>query len=259
MKKIFKITFGVLLLFFITFYLCVVCVLPSIINSKAAINKLQSSIHNKTGIETNITGLNLKIFPMLTLVLRVDSIDAKNNNISAADIKNLSLKYKLLQKRLAYVSADNIFIDGNCFKGVNKRSKRKNSRKSKLNNIPEIHIQKFVFKSDEVSVNAQDINTDNDLIRLKAAVGTPSLKEGVKLGNSGSLQAEENELKANKFEIAIGNSHLYLDGILIGKNKSRDLDINGEKLPVSEIMPALLHFQKSKDPSKKFIENFKNF
>ena len=42
-------------------------------------------------------------------------------------------------------------------------------------------------------------------------------------------------------------------------DRTSDLDINGENLPVSELMPMLLHFQKSKDPSKKFIENFKNF
>ena len=260
MKKIFKITFGVLLLSVIAFYLCVVCVLPSIINSKTAINKLQSLIHNKTGIETNITGLNLKISPLLTVVFKVGSVDAKNNNTSVADIKNLSLRYKLLQKHLTFISADNIFIDGNYLKQFKKEGVNKKKRGGfDLKKLPEVHISNAVYKSDEVNIQIESAETVNDTIKLKSSINTPFLKEGVKLGDSGSLQVVGNELKANKFKITLGNSQLYLDGVLVGKNKSPDLDINGENLPVSEIMPALLHFQKSKDPSKKFIENFKNF
>ena len=260
MKKFFTITFSVLLLFLIGIFLCVVCVLPSIINSKTTINKLQSLILEKTGTETTITGLNLKISPKLMVVLNIDSIDAKNNNVSVADIQKLSLKYKLLQKHLTLVGADNIFIDGNYTKQF-KSDKHKDKSKNKFepNNIPEIHIQKFVFKSDEVNINLENLNTDDSFIKLKAAINTPFLKETLKLGESGSFQVIDNKLKANKFEVSIGNSHLYLDGFLVDKDKSRDFNINGEKLPVSEIMPMLLKFQKSKDPSKKFIENFKNF
>lgn len=260
MKKIFKITLGVLLLSVIAVYLCVVCVLPSIINSKTTINKLQSLIHNKTGIETNIEGLNLKISPTLAVFLQVAGIDAKNNNISALDIKNLSIKYKLLQKHLTLISADNIFIDGNFLKQFRKEGVNKKKRGGfDLKKLPEVHISNLVYKSDEVNIKIESADTINDIIQIKMAVNTPFLKETLKLGDAGSLQVVENELKANKFKITLGNSNLYLDGILVGKNKSRDLDIKGEKLPVSEIMPALLYFQKSKDPSKKFIENFKNF
>ena len=259
MKKIFTITFSVLLLLLIGIYLCVVCVLPTIINSKTATNKLQTFIHNKTGIETTISGLNLKISPKLVAVLKIDSIDAKDNNDSVADIKKLALKYELLQKHLTLVSADNIFIDGNYLKQFKKTKKKKSKGNFELNKIPEVHIQKFVFKSDEANINVENLNTEDNFIKLNAAINTPYLKETLKLGESGSFQVAENKLKANKFKISLGNSNLYLDGVLVDKDNSRNFDINGEKLPVSEIMPALLHFQKSKDPSKKFIENFKNF
>ena len=258
MKKIFKITFSVLLLFVIVLYLCLVCVLPSIINSKATINKLQSLILDKTGIETKIDALNLIISPKLNIVLNVDSIDAEKKDVTVVDIKNLSLNYKLLQKHLTLVSANNIYIDGNFLKQFKKERKKKKG-KPEFKNIPEIHIQKFVFKSDEVSINAEKIDTNDDFLTLKAAIKTPFLKEGVNIGDAGSLQVAGNKFKANNFEIALGNSHLYLDGILADRNKFRDFDITGENLPISEIMPALLRFQKSKDPSKKFIENFKNF
>ncbi len=259
MKKIFTITFSVLLLLAACLYLCVVCVLPSIINSKATINKLQSSILKKTGAETTITGLKLKISPTLIISLNIDSVDAKNNNTSVVDIKKLALKYELLQKHMALVSADNIFIDGNYLKQFKKDKKKKKKGKSNLSKIPEVHIQKFVYKSDEANINVENLNTDNGYIKLNAAIKTPVLKEGIKLGESGSFQVVENTLRANKFKVSIGNSHLYLDGTLVGKDKAKDFDINGEKLPVSEIMPMLLKFQKSKDPSKKFLENFKNF
>ena len=104
MKKIFTITFSVLLLLAIGLYLCVVCVLPSIINNKAIINKLQSSILEKTGTETNITGLNLKISPKFVMILNIDSIDAKNKKITVADIKKVALKYELLQKHMTLVN-----------------------------------------------------------------------------------------------------------------------------------------------------------
>ena len=259
MKKFFKITFGILLLLAIVFYLCVVFVLPSIINNKTTINKLQSIIHEKTSIETTITGLNFKISPKLTVILNIDSINAENNNIKVADIENLFLKYEILQKRLILVSADNIFVDGGCLKQFKKEEKKKNKDKLRPNDIPEIHVQKFVFKYDDVNINVENIDTNDNFIKLNAAVNAPFLKETLKLGDSGSLQVAENKLNANKFEITLGNSHLYLDGVLVDENKFPNLNINGEKLPISELMATVLYFQKSKDSSRRLIENLKDF
>ena len=258
MKKI-KIIFSVLLLFLITVYIGMVFILPPIVNNKATVNLIQSLIHNKTKAKTNISGLNLKISPKLIVILNLDSIDAKNNNISVLDIKNLSLEYKLLQKHPALISAKNIFINGNYLKQFKKEKKKKKRNNLELNNIPEIHISNFVYQSDEINIEILNIDTINDIIQLKAAIDAPFLKETLKLGDSGSLQIIENKLKANNFKIAFGSSNLYIDGILFDKNKTLDFNIKGEKLPASELMPALLYFQKSKDPSKKFIENFKNF
>ena len=44
-------------------------------------------------------------------------------------------------------------------------------------------------------------------------IKTSYLNETLKLGYSGSLQVIENNLKANQFEISLGDSKLYLDGI----------------------------------------------
>ena len=239
MKKILKITFGILLLCMAALYLGVIFVLPSVINSKFTIHKLQSFIHNKTGIETTIDGLNIKISPKLVVILNIGSVNAKNNNVSVAEVERLALNYKLLQKQLTSVCAENIFIDGNYLKQFKKEGKKKDNTKPDLSKIPEVNIQNIVFKSDEINIRGENINTKNGLINLKVAINAPFLKETLKLGESGSLQVIENELKANKFKIALGSSNLYLDGIIINENKTPNLDIKGEKLPVSEIMPML--------------------
>ena len=259
MKKFFEIIIGILSLFLIIFYLCIVFLLPSVINSNTGINKLQSLVYGKIGIETNIIGLNLKVSPTLKVILYADSINAKNNNVSVADINNLSLNYELLKKRLTLLSANNTYIDGDYLKQFKKEGKKKNFGNLNLKNIPEIHVSNLIYKSDELNIQIDKADTINDIIQLKISVNTPFLKETLKLGESGLLQVSENKLKANKFEISLGNSQLYIDGVLIDKNEFSYLDLKGEKLPVSEIMSALLYFQKSKDSSRKFIENFKNF
>ncbi len=259
MKKIFKITFCIFSISVIGLYLGIVFLLPQIINNKMTISKLQSFIYNKAGIETNINGLNVDISPKLNVVLNVSSIEAKNNNISVAEIKNITLNYKLLQRHLTLIDAGYIYVDGDYLKQFKGKNKKNGKKKLDFKCVPEVHIQKTVFKSDKVNIYGENIELKDNFIKLKVTVNTPLLKETLKLGDAGSLQVVENKLKANGFEIALGNSKLYLNGILLDKDKSSDLDIKGEKLPVSEIMPILLHLQKSQDPSKKFIENFKNF
>ena len=144
MKNFLKITFGLLLLFVIVLYLGTVFLLPQIINSKNTINSLQSLILEKTGTKTNIKGLNLKISPALFVFFKIDSLDAKNNNTSVADIKNLAVNCKLLQKRLTLVSADNIFVDGNYLKQFGKNKKKR--RRKKINFNQTIFL-KFICKN----------------------------------------------------------------------------------------------------------------
>ena len=259
LKKILKITFCTILTSVICLYLGIVFLLPQIINSKTFIKELELLINKKTGIETRINGLKLTISPVFAAGLNVESIYAKNNNTTVADIKNVSVSYKLLQNHLTLVSANSIYIDGNILKQFKKAPKKKSKANFELNKLPEIHIQNLALNSDKLNLKAQNINTENGVIHINADIKSPNLKGTLKLGYSGSLRVVENELKAEQFEITLGNSHLYINGMLLDKNKKPNFDIKGEKLPASEIMPALLHFQKSLDPSKKFIENFKNF
>jgi len=259
MKKIFKITSLILLLSACVLYFGVIYLLPNVINNNIIINKLESLIFHKTDLETNIEGFTLKVSPKLDFVLYITDINSKYNNVSVLDITNFSLNYKLLENRITSINANEVYIDEKALKQFKKNPQKKHKNKFELSKCPEIHIKKLTYKSDNTSVLANEIDTENDNLRLKADIQSRLLKETLKLGYSGSLQIVENNLKANQFEIKLGNSQLYLNEYLIGKDKTFNFTLKGEKLPVSEIMPVLLHFQKSQDPSKKFIENFKNF
>lgn len=259
MKKIFKIIFLILLSSLCALYLGVVFLLPKVINNNVIINKLESLILYKTGLETSIEGLDLTVSPRLNFVLNVVGANSKYNNLSVFDIKNFSLDYKLLENRMTSIKANEIYLDQNVLKQLKSKPQKKSKNKFELSKCPEIHIKKIIFKSDKANISANDIDAREGIIRLKADIQSPLLKETLKLGYSGFLQIIENNLNANQFEIKLGNSQLYINEYLIDNNKTFNFTLKGEKLPVSEIMPILLHFQKSQDPTKKFIENFKNY
>ena len=259
MKKIFKVTFLILFSLACALYFGVVFLLPQIVNNNVVINKLESLILQKTGIETNIEGLNLKVSPKLIFDLNIAGVNSKYNKNSVLGIKDLSLNYRLLENHLTTVNANDIYVDGNTLKQFNKKPKKKNKGSFDLSKCPEVHINKITYKSDEVNVFVKDIDADKNTIRLKADVQTPLISKTIKLGYTGSFQIVENTLKADKFDISLGNSQLFVNGYVIDKNKTFDLALTGEKLPVSEIMPVILKIQKAKEHERKFIENFKNF
>ena len=89
-KKFIEIVFYTILSLVICLYFGIVFLLPQIINNKTTINKLQSLIYDKTGIETNIAGLKLNVSPQLIFILSVDGINVKYNNLPVADIKKIN-------------------------------------------------------------------------------------------------------------------------------------------------------------------------
>lgn len=259
MKKFLTITLSIILISVTILYFGIVFLLPKTVNSKAAQNLLTSYIYKKSKIETNIKGLNLKISPKLAIALYVDSINARSKNVSIIAADNIALNYKLLENNKALINVNSIFINGDELKRLKIKSKKKRKSTFELSKCPEIHIKKITFKSDKVNAVAKNIDVEKEAITLNADITSPLLKETVKLGYAGSLQIIGNELKSNQFEIKIGNSRLNINGYLINNDKSYDFAVKGEKLPVAEIMPIILHLQKTLDPTKKFIENLKDF
>ena len=126
MKKALKIIFLTISIVIVFLYLGLVFLIPKIVNNKAVISNISSTIYKKTGVETDIKGLNLKISPKLNFTLKVESVDAKYNNNSVLDVKDLYLNYKLLKNYLAKVSAQRIYIDGNILKQLPKKPPEKN-------------------------------------------------------------------------------------------------------------------------------------
>ncbi|MBO6273404.1 hypothetical protein J6O48_11580 [bacterium] len=259
MKKFLKIIFCIIFISVIILYIGVVFLLPQFVNCKTVQKELSYLVNKKSGVETTISALRLNISPNLVVRLKIDSLNTKYKKVSVLNLKNVSINCKLLQKQLSSVNADNIYIDGDWLKQLPKQKPKKNKKKFSLDNIPEIHISKLIYKSNDININANNIDAVNDTIQLKIAINTPYLKETLRLGDSGSFQIVDNNLKANKFKIILGNSNLYLDGILIDKNKTPNFNINGENLPASEIMATILHLQKLKEHERKYIENFHNF
>ena len=259
MNKILKILLFGLLSLAIIIYSALIFLLPQVINSEKTINKIKSLIYDKSGIETDIAGLSLKVSPKLNFTLDVQSVNAKHNDISVCDIENLSLNYKLLRNYLSYINAKNIYVDGNGFEQF-KESNNKNDKPLQFNlkKLPQINIENLTFKSDNVSLYAKNIETINDIIKLNAEIVTPYLNKIIEVGKSGTLQFSDNKFNANQFEIKLGNSKVYFNGLLADNNQNTDFTLKGEKLPISELVPIILHAQKFQDPTKKFIENAKD-
>ena len=220
MKKALKIIFLTISIVIVFLYLGLVFLIPKIVNNKAVISNLSSTIYKKTGVETDIKGLNLKISPKLNFTLKAESVDAKYNNNSVLDVKDLYLNYKLLKNYLAKVSAQRIYIDGNILKQLPKKPPEKNKKKFELKKIPEINIQNLTYKSDEVSIFANNIDTKDGIIKLKADIKASYLKETLQIGESGTLQVLNGNLIANQLKIKLKNSQLFLDGILFEKDKN---------------------------------------
>ena len=259
MKKILKISLFGLFALAVVLYCSLIFLLPQVINSKTSINKLQSFIYSKCGVKTDIVGINLKVSPKLSFDFDVQSLVAKHNDVSFVDIKNLSINYKLLKNYLTYFNAQKIFIDGNVleqFPDLFKDSKP--SVKFNLNKLPKINIQNLTYESSTVSIFANSIETIDDILKLRADIKTPYLNKIIELGKSGEFHFANNKFSANRFEIKIGSSQVYLDGLLADNENNTNFTLKGENLPISELIPIILHAQKFQDPTKKFIENAKD-
>ncbi|MBR6163985.1 hypothetical protein IKQ26_08885 [bacterium] len=259
MKKILKISLLSILSVALILYSATIFLLPQVINNKAIINKLQKLVYNKCGIETQLEGLNLKVSPKLGFDFKIDSLIAKHNDISVVDIKNLSLNYEFLQNYLTYFNAKNIYVDGNNFDEFASSDNKNNTPfKFNLKKLPKINIENLAFESENASVYAKNIESVNDVLKFQAQIKTPYLNKIIELGNSGSFNIADSKFKADRFEITLGNSHVFIDGLLVDNNNNTDFTLKGENLPVSELVPIILHAQKFQDPTKKFIENAKD-
>ena len=241
-------------------YLAFLFVLPAFVNNKSVTKKLENILSQKFEIQTTISDLNLKTTPNLKIFLNVKEIKADKSDVNFFNTQNLSLNFDLKNQKLVSINSDNIYINGDIIKKIKPTKKEKKKSKFKAEDLPLLSIKNFVYKSKDVNVNVKDIKIENNLIGLKAKIESPTLlKEPIQLGSAGNFKIDKDKIYADNFVVELGSAKIYINGIVTDKNKTPNFTVKGKNLLASEIMPMLLHFQKSLDPSKKFIENFKDF
>ncbi len=266
MKKIFKIVFFTIIIFAVGLYLGIVFLLPQIINNKATTDKLQSLILDKTGMKSNITGLNLKISPLLDVKLTVKSIDIKDNNIVGLDIQNLNtsvngLKLKNLDADLIYANLDIL----NKIK-IEKKKDTKKKKSFELNKIPNTSIKKIEivrYEGEKLSISSNQFvikeNNGGKNIDVVLNIKLDRVLHPIVIGEVGSLYIENNKLIAKDFPLAVGKTHVVLNGSILNDKKLDNFTIKGDKIPVKETLATVLFLQKYTEHERKFIENFTDF
>ncbi len=266
MQKIFKIIFYTIITFVVGLYLGIVFILPQIINHKATTDKLQSLILDKTGMESNITGLNLKISPLLSAKLTVNNIKIKYNDRVGLNIQNLNTSIKGIEVK--NLDTDLIYANLDVLKKI-KIEKKDDTKKKKffdLNKIPDVNIKKIEIVRNEgeklsISSNQFVIKENNGIKNLDIIfnITLDRVLHPIVIGEVGSLYIENNKLIAKDFPLAVGKTKVVLDGSILKDKKLDNFTIKGEKIPVKETLATVLFLQKYTEHERKFIENFTDF
>lgn len=123
------------------------------------------------------------------------------------------------------------------------------------------------------------INSDIKTLKIKSAeinylfLDSHKFKKAFDEQKTGLKNKKKNKKKSNKFilskvfnvqilkaDIVLYDVNIKFENIIFNSTfKSARYNLKAQKIPVEAVMRALLRFQKSKDPQKKFIENFKNY
>lgn len=204
---------------------------------------LEDNICSVTGICTETENLKIEITPALRVKLDADIVKSGDSIYvekihASADIKKLAVQS---------INADYIFIDGNKF-----AHKKSSNSSFNLNKIPEINIKRLEYISKSINLNIQDISYDGHLAKFKGEAKTKFLQNKF----LGTLENTGSSVFAQSIKFG---SALSITGKLTDKKGNYDFHVTGRNLPVNQIEKALLVYQKSQDPAKKFIENFVNY
>lgn len=244
----FSITAGVIV------YLCFLFVLPAAVNNN--LNKLEALIYSKTGIKVTSEALRIKTTPFLRVNLDLAEISAENT----AYIKNLHGKINLLNISESKIQTDMININGdNLAKLTFGKKKTKTPKTFNIDKLPTISVKGIIFDINQNHIKAENVNINSQKASFTAEIKTPFLDNTLKVSDKGYLYFNESDIFVKDMEILLGNSAIYINGSLLDKKSGLDLYVTGNNLPVREIEKTLLFYQKSQDPAKKFIENFKDY
>lgn len=255
-----KIRLGFYLFFFLTalfclIYSCFLLVPPVVINFDKIRHNLEKSISQKTGMVINFENPKLQVSPGLVYKFEADRVDArdkKNNQVILIEKISGVVDIKYLKFENLY--ADEIFFDGDEFRKL--FGKRKNKPvKYNFNKLPELGVKKFVYKSDDFTLELMDVAYQNKKLTFDGEVDSHFLNHDVFVQDA-SFDILGNKIFADEVEISLGKSKIEISGDIFGK---KDFFVKGFDLPVSDLEKTLLYYQKQQDPAKKFLENFRNY
>ena len=264
MKK-FKIS--VIVLFTLAaLYLGFIFTVSAFLNSDNFIKFSNRFIKTKYNMVSDISGLDIKISPLLSAKITAKSISIKDNNRVGLNIENLDVFINKTQ--LKNIDADLVYANLDILKKL-KSEKKKDTKKKKtfdINKTPCVNIKKIEIIKNEgeklsILSNQFVIKENNGIknldITLKITLGR--VLHPILLGEVGSLYIENKKLMAKNFPIAVGKTKVVIDGSIQNNKKLDNFTIKGDKVPVKETMATVQFLQKYTEHERKFIENFVDF
>ena len=244
----------------VIFYLSFLYLLPAALNSPENMKKVESFIYDNTGFKVVTQNFKFYSTPNFKLYLASDKIDIYSSEYKkAVEITKISSNVDLKNLEMHKISVDKIEIDGDELKSFSKTDSKKQNINIDVNKIPEITINNAKYKSQDLQIDLKDFKFNDNIGRFYAEIFMPFLKNKLVIGEHGALRVDDNSLYADNFNIIFGKNSLHLNGKIIDNNKNHNFTLIGNNLPVEDIEKSLLFYQKSQDPAKKFIENFKDY
>lgn len=253
-KNLFIYIFSCLVLLTTGIYLCFLFILPPVLNSN--VSSLESFLCRQTGIKISSDKVKLKTTPLLHVKLDVPELSAAGTG----EIKDLYADINLLDFSKSIIQADLITINVDQISVLTRKNKDKKTPKPfDFRKLPEISAGRLVIEFNKNTLTAENININAEKASFNAEIKTPFLDDTLIISDKGHINFDGESAYAKDLEVKYGTSSIYLNGKLTDNRKNIDLHITGENLPVRDIEKTLLFYQKSQDPAKKFIENFKDY
>lgn len=227
LKKILISSIIVAIIVVLIFYIIFLAVLPRFLSSSLFINNLNKFTSKNFDFTITTENINAKTYPQLIIDISVDKLNI-NSNKGETKLSNVSLNFDLKSiqsKKIPIVNIDNAKIE----------------------------LEQAYINLDNLMITQCD-----GLIKfvVNGEINSELFKNSITIGENGYFYLRKGILYAENFEIKDENSKLIINGKIIDKNKKSNFTIIGNDIPISSVMSSLLYFQKSKDKSKKFIENF---
>lgn len=250
----------------IALYLGLIFSVSLFLNSDNFVKISNDYVKTKYNMNSEINGFKVEISPLLSAKIMVKSIVIKDKDRVGLNIQNLNTSVKFV--KLENLDADLIYANLDVLNKI-KIEKKKDTEKKKsfdINKIPNTNIKKIeIIRNDgeklSIKSNQFVIKENNGIKNLDIIfnITLDRVLHPIVIGKIGSLYIENNKLIAKDFPLAVGKTHVVLNGSILNDKKLDNFTIKGDKIPVKETLATVLFLQKYTEHERKFIENFTDF